>query len=89
MIKVRNSGINPFLVNPIKAVLNGEDVGISHALSTGDGLQLGINYKDGKYGMVHIDAIELLNKHELERFKMMLKMLGKRYVSEQDLKIFG
>ena len=60
MIKVRNSGVNPFLVNPIKAVLNGEDVGISHALSTGDGLHLGINYKDGKYGMVHIDAVELL-----------------------------
>lgn len=88
-MKIRNSGINPFLVNPVKAVMNNEDVGISHAYSTIDGIWVNIEYKDGKSGNSHIDNVEFLNKHEFERFKMMCKMLSKRYISDRDMKKLG
>ncbi len=77
-IKIRNSGVNPFLVNPIKAVLKGEDVGITHCVGSGimDDLRVGFEFADGKYSMTELENVEFLNEHEFMRFHALLAMLN-------------
>ena len=77
-VKVRNSGLNPFLINPIKAVVSNKDVGVSHVVVTDAGI------------MCIIEDIEFLNKHEFDRFKTMLQGYVKsNRVSNEDCLKYG
>lgn len=74
--KIRNSGINPFIVNGVKAVLNNEDIEIMHCTNNNGVLSVGFEYSNRKYSMTKLENVEFLNEHEYSRFETMLKMLG-------------
>lgn len=89
-IQIRNSGVNPFLVNPVKAVFNSEDVGISHCVGHADGILCIIELKDGKSSQANLEDVQFLNKHEFERFEKLAKMLIKmRYLKNSDCIKYG
>lgn len=77
--KCRNSGVNPFLVNPIKAMVGPLAFNIDHALMTGQGLIVFGQYANETNAYTGLnmidDEVELLNRHELMRFTHLLKML--------------
>ena len=88
-VKVRNSGLNPFLINPIKAVVSNKDVGVSHVVVTDAGIMCIIEI-DGKSSQAMLEDIEFLNKHEFDRFKTMLQGYVKsNRVSNEDCLKYG
>lgn len=72
-IRCKYSIVNPFLVNPVLAVYNGESIGISHAYWTNKGIVVVIEYKNGKIGNALLDQIETLNRHETNRLRELFK----------------
>ena len=89
-VNVRNSAINPFLLNPIMAVtLNNQDININHAIATKDGIIV-IFEVEGKSSQLELSNIEFLNQHEFERFQVMLKKLSIRgYLKASDTEEYG
>lgn len=88
-IQIKNSGINPFLVNPIKATLNGKDITIIHCFSTANGIECSFDYVGGGgSGFVLLEYVEFMNTHEFDRFKSMVKMLS-RWVDSKSCLEYG
>lgn len=89
-VKVRSSGLNPFLINPIKAFLNNEDTEISHCLATDKGIVCILEIQ-GKSSQALLEEVEFLNTHEFDRFKTMLKTYAKQgnYLRSSDCLEYG
>ena len=82
---VRDIGLNPFLTNPVQAVIqNGtrklDGFYIQHCLETNQGLEVFGRYDfepSNTYRCLNMkrDNVVIANKHEASRFETMLEML--------------
>ena len=77
-MRIRKTNINPFLMNPIKAIVRNEDCSITHCTETNRGLICVIECKDGKTSQADLNDVEFLNTHEFDRFKAMLQVLAQK-----------
>ena len=77
-IQCHNSPINPFLVNPVMAIYRGQDIGITHAYRTSDGIELSTECPvTKKWSQALLADIKTLNEHETGRLRQLLaKTIG-------------
>jgi hypothetical protein len=89
-MKIRKSIVNPFLLNPIRALINDQCVRIVHCLSGNGGLIVGFDDSQNKYSTADLSEVEFANIHEFDRFKEMVSGLSKRkYLKAQDCLKYG
>lgn len=81
---VRDSCLNPFLINPVQAVQSDpshfgrlKEFNISHAFTCNEGIICCGEWHGSKgYTQVNLKDIRIANHHEALRFEMLLEMLG-------------